>query len=87
MNVCCHTIVAAIMVLGLSGRFAAAGETSLPIRLREPAALALSDDHQQVLVANQQSGTLSVVDTKSWEVVAEHDLGQSLVDVVVAAGA
>ncbi|MEW4528933.1 cytochrome c peroxidase [Maioricimonas sp. JC845] len=86
MNVCCHAIVAAIMVLGLSGRFAAAGETSLPIRLREPAALALSDDHQRVFVANQQSGTLSVVNTKSWEVVAEHDLGQSLADVVVLPG-
>jgi YVTN family beta-propeller protein len=50
-------------------------------RLRRPVALAVSRDGGRLFVANERSGSLSVVDTGTARVVAEHDVGRGLSDV------
>jgi YVTN family beta-propeller protein len=55
---------------------------SLAPRARQPVALALSRDGGRLYVANRRSGSLSVVDPTSARVVAEHDVGRGLSDVV-----
>ncbi|MFG0334737.1 MAG: cytochrome c peroxidase [Maioricimonas sp. JB049] len=82
MRFCCW-LIAVTFVSGLAEGVAWAEGPALPIRLREPAALALDTDQQRLFVANQYSGTLSVVDTSTWQVTSEHDLGESLTDLVV----
>ncbi|HZW30691.1 MAG TPA: cytochrome c peroxidase [Isosphaeraceae bacterium] len=50
-------------------------------RVRQPVALAIVDGGKTLLVANRRSGSLSVIDTASRRVVAEHDAGRSLADL------
>ncbi|QDU37934.1 Di-heme cytochrome c peroxidase [Maioricimonas rarisocia] len=82
MRVCCW-LIAATILSGVTEGIASGTEPALPIRLREPAALALSADHERLFVANERSGTLSVVDTSSWQVTTEYELGESLTDIVM----
>jgi YVTN family beta-propeller protein len=53
----------------------------LASRIREPEALLLVDAENRLLVANERSGSISVIDTSRGKVLAEIDLGQSLVDL------
>jgi YVTN family beta-propeller protein len=53
------------------------------LRLRQPAALAVSPDGARVYVANGKGGSLSVVDPKAARVLSEHDVGQVLVDLAL----
>jgi DNA-binding beta-propeller fold protein YncE len=55
-------------------------------RLRQPAALCLSQDGARLFVANGKSGSLSVVDTKSARAVSEHIVGQELVELALLPG-
>lgn len=71
-------VTAAMGMLLLCGVAPAA---ELAAQLRRPAAAALSADEQHLYVANERSGTLSVIDTKDDKIVAEHAVGQRLVDL------
>lgn len=51
-------------------------------RHRRPSALALLQGEQHVAIANERSGSLSIVDWRNGEVLGESDVGRSLVDVV-----
>jgi len=50
-------------------------------QFRRPAALVLDAADRYLYIANQRSGSLSVVDVQSREVVAEHAIGKKLVDL------
>jgi YVTN family beta-propeller protein len=68
---------------------AAAGEAAaaeLASQLRRPIALVQSADGKQVLVANRESGSVSVIDIATQRVVAEHALGKRLADLVSRPG-
>src|SRR5579872_3372146 len=51
------------------------------IRLRRPIALMLFDDDRRLLVANRDSGTLAVVDTRRLQVASEMRVGGKLSDL------
>jgi YVTN family beta-propeller protein len=51
-------------------------------RIRQPVALAFGTDGKWLYAANHRSGSLSVVDVASAQVVAEHDVGRALADLV-----
>jgi DNA-binding beta-propeller fold protein YncE/cytochrome c peroxidase len=55
---------------------------SFATRDRQPVALAFSQERARLLVANRKSGSLSVVDRATARVVAEHDVGRGLADLV-----
>src|SRR5262249_24285298 len=55
---------------------------SPPRRLRQPIALAFVEGGKTLIVANRRSGSLSVVDVSVRRVVAEHDVGRGLADLV-----
>ncbi len=65
-------------------QFAAAAE--LAPALRRPVALAFAADHSQLLVANRDSGTISVVSVGSHEVLGEWPIGKRLSDLVAIPG-
>lgn len=52
-------------------------------RMRQPVALAIVDGGRTLLAANRKSGSLSVIDTATRRVVAEHDIGRGLADLAV----
>lgn len=51
--------------------------------VRQPTALVLTQEGAILLVANQKSGTITEIDTKSVAVVAEHPIGGRLTDLAV----
>ncbi len=51
-------------------------------RVREPVTLAITDAGKTVLVANRRAGSLSIIDVATRKVVAEHDVGRGLADLV-----
>jgi len=78
--VCC-AVVTASAVLGALSSYAAenvANESAL----RRPAALAVSNDGQTLVVANRDRGSLSVIDLAAQKVVAEQIIGKRLSDIV-----
>jgi cytochrome c peroxidase len=74
--------LAAVAVVAFFGTSRPLLSAELLPRLRQPAALSLSGDGSRLLVANARSGSLSVVALKEARVIAEHDVGRSLADVV-----
>jgi YVTN family beta-propeller protein len=52
-----------------------------PIRLRRPVALCLADEGRKLLVANRDSGTVSVIDTQALRVLSETRVGRKLSDM------
>jgi YVTN family beta-propeller protein len=62
------------------------GNPQLVARLRYPVALALADQGTLLLVANQRSGTVSLIDLKTRHVAAEVPIGQTLTDLVAVPG-
>jgi YVTN family beta-propeller protein len=55
------------------------------LRLRRPIALVLADGGNTLLVANRDSGTISIVDTRTQKVVSERRLGRRLSDLAATA--
>ena len=55
-------------------------------RVRQPVALWSADGGTTVLVANQRSGSVSVIDAATRKVVAEHEIGRSLADLAMLPG-
>lgn len=51
-------------------------------RLRRPVAAVLAQDDARLFVANERSGTVSVIDTKGQRPVAEHQVAKQLLDLV-----
>ena len=51
-------------------------------RIRRPSALVLVDGDRRLLVANRQSGSISVIDPATRGVLAEHSVGRGLADIV-----
>ena len=84
----CHLFVAAALLAVCStacAQRAAPGEEiepSLAPRLRRPVALALLDNDRWLFVANQRSGSVSVVDPAMNKVAAEFAVGRRLSDLV-----
>jgi YVTN family beta-propeller protein len=83
-----HSLAFALAVLPmlLCHQAGISGESSAPAspmmqRPRQPVALASADSGRTLLVANRRSGSLSVIDATTRRVVAEHNLGRSLVDL------
>lgn len=72
----------------LSCSCATTGRGELPagsMRLRRPVALALVDSEKTLLVANRDSGSVSVVDLTRGQITGEHNVGTSLSDLKVGA--
>ena len=65
------------------GREPGTATPSEAVRARQPVALAIVDGGKTLLAANGRSGSLSVVDTATRRVVAEHDVGRGLADLAV----
>ena len=59
---------------------------TLARRWRQPVALAIGDDGKMLFVANRQSGSLSIIDTATRRVLAEHDVGRGLSDLAILPG-
>ena len=55
---------------------------ALTARIRRPMAVTLLDGDSRLLVANRQSGSISVIDPGTRRVLAEHDVGRGLADIV-----
>ena len=62
------------------------GSPPLARRLRQPVALAVADGGNSLFVANRRSGSLSVIDTTTRNVVAEFDIGRGLADLAALPG-
>src|SRR5262249_23694619 len=77
---CLTLLLLTAPVRPLAGEPGPAG--SPPRRLRQPVALAFVDGGKTLIVANRRSGSLSVVDVPARRVVAEHDVGRGLADLV-----
>jgi len=73
-----------LAAVGLMAASAAAVE--MAVALRRPVALALSSDGDCLLVANRDSGSISVVSLTTKEVVAEQQIGRRLSDLVPLPG-
>jgi YVTN family beta-propeller protein len=71
--------LALLIVCGLLTARAAAA-------LRRPVALVLSADGENLLVANRDSGSISVIACDSNQVIAEHAIGRRLSDLVAIPG-
>ena len=55
---------------------------ALTARIRRPMAIVLVDGGRRLLVANRQSGSISVIDLGTRRVLAEHEVGRGLADIV-----
>src|SRR6476646_9514948 len=66
--------------------FSAASGADLGLALRRPVALAPAADSNWLYVANRDSGSLSVIDLKSSQVVAERKIGRRLSDIAIIPG-
>ncbi|HEV3255408.1 MAG TPA: cytochrome c peroxidase [Gemmataceae bacterium] len=85
----CWRCAVAIALLGslallIPGR--ASTRSDAPPQLRRPVALALADGGKLLFVANQRSGTVSVIDTAGLRTVAELEVGHRLSDLAVLPG-
>jgi YVTN family beta-propeller protein len=80
-------IIFAAALVGRSGaeRAGAVGpaEVALPTSLRRPVSLTLADKGKWLLVANQRSGSVSVIDTASLAVVGEVAVGRKVSDLAI----
>ncbi len=79
-------VLAALLLLAL--RVSARGDderasVTLAARHRQPVALLCADGGNTLLVANRKSGSITVIDTAARRVIAEHDVGRSLIDLVI----
>ncbi len=72
-----------VLPAGLSAHGTSNG-AELPTRLRRPLALVAAADDSLLYVANRASGSISTIDLASGEVVAETDVGKSLVDLAIS---
>jgi DNA-binding beta-propeller fold protein YncE len=89
-----QTGIAAVLIWMLVSPLARTAEvpSSAPTRstaeakLRGPVAIALADDGKMLLVANRRTGSVSLVDPKSAQAVAEVPIGKSLSDLVALKG-
>ena len=63
------------------GADGASTDVSMMARIRRPVALGFSPDGAWLFSANRRSGSISVVDTRSGRVRAEHELGRGLSDL------
>jgi hypothetical protein len=79
----CFALLTFSLVLFAGGSLRAA---ELTAQLRRPVALAQSEDGRWLYVANRDSGSISVVDLASRQVVCEHALGKRLADLAAIAG-
>ena len=79
----------ALVLISLSSQPGVCGEgttdrgdaPALITRIRQPTAMVLVDGGRRLLVANRQSGSISVIDPGNRRVLAEHDVGRGLADL------
>ena len=86
MCLLCTIGVALLGSLGLFLPSRATAPSEPGLRLRQPVALVLADGGKRLFVANQRSGTVSVIDTTSLQTVAELDAGRRLADLALVPG-
>lgn len=72
-----------LVIQTLTQTTASADELTVP-HWRRPVALVISDDGRQLITANQQSGSLSLLDAKKMNVRSETTVGKRLTDLVVS---
>jgi YVTN family beta-propeller protein len=75
-------ICAFVCLLAISAR----GEERMRALLRRPAALALNERGDRLFVANRRSGTISIIDLQSRQVVEEITIGGQLADLICLPG-
>ncbi|HVX63423.1 MAG TPA: hypothetical protein VHC19_22575, partial [Pirellulales bacterium] len=75
-------ICAFVCLLAISAR----GEERMRALLRRPAALALNEQEDRLFVANRRSGTISIIDLQSRQVVEEITIGGQLADLICLPG-
>src|SRR5262245_20733554 len=75
-------------VLGVvrGGRADAPEAPAEKARLRRPVALVLSEDGKRLFVANQRSGSVSVIDAETLGLAGEIDVGRKLADLTAGPG-
>jgi YVTN family beta-propeller protein len=59
----------------------ACGVDAVPAKFRHPVALALAEDGRWLFIANERSGTISVIDTTNLKLAGEVAVGKRLLDV------
>src|SRR5581483_7590614 len=74
-------LVLGIMVLAAPCATADAPPSPPATQFRRPVALVLADDGKLLLVANQRSGSISVLDTAGVRVLGEANVGRRLADL------
>lgn len=74
------------MLVSLAGLAAcgARAAADLATHLRRPTALVTAEDDTILYVANRASGSIATIDVAAGEVVAETDVGRSLVDLAIS---
>lgn len=68
--------------IALASRSASAAEDGLPVQFRRPVAATVMNGGQRLLVANQRSGSLSIIDLDSRRVISETRVGTRLSSLV-----
>jgi YVTN family beta-propeller protein len=74
-------VVMALVLPTLAGSGVSGAAPEVATRVRRPTALALVDGGRLLLAANARSGSISVIDTASHRLEAEHDVGKGLADL------
>ena len=72
-----------IAVAGFTSATGIAAEESLAVQFRRPVAIAVSHGGTRLAIANQRSGTISLVDPQKKRVVLEAAIGKRLSDLIV----
>src|SRR6188474_2806008 len=79
-------IVAFLSCFFVSFVVVSATGAELTTQLRRPIALVQAADGERLIVANRDSGSISVINLASREIVAEHAIGKRLADLVAIPG-
>ncbi|WP_165230437.1 cytochrome c peroxidase [Aquisphaera insulae] len=72
----------AVAPVGAAAEPPATGGNELASRIRRPIALALSGGGTTLLVANERSGTISVIDVPAGKRIVEHQVARALSDLI-----
>ncbi len=72
-----------LVVIGLGMIIGSSAEESLAVHFRRPVAIVVSPDGTRLAIANQRSGTISLVDLHKKKVILETAIGKRLSDLIV----
>ena len=72
-----------LVVIGFGSITESSADESLAVQFRRPVAIVVSHDGTRLAIANQRSGTISLIDLHKKKVVLETAIGKRLSDVIV----